>query len=112
MDLPVHMRVCVGVDVSVDLWIDLRRLGRASLGQEKLLLLLGNVVLIAQWAQALFIPIGQAPGGKGPVAGGRALWSWRGRGGGAVAFWLAEPEKGGSEDEDDARWDADDDGPG
>ena len=110
--LPIHVGVCVGVDVCVDLGIDLGSESRASLDQEKLLLLLSYVVLVGQRAQTLFIPTGHGAGGEGSVARGRALGCRQGRGGGAVAFRLAEPEEGGAEDEDHARWDADDDRPG
>lgn len=78
---------------------------------------MGDVLLIRK---AVFITAGglrrQARAGPLPAGGGQTLTgrkSGRGRRGrGAMALGVAEPEEGGSQDEGDAGWYPDDDGPG
>lgn len=52
---PVHVRVCVRVDVCEDLWVDL------GAQQELLLLLLTQVLLVAHGAHAVLIGSRQWP---------------------------------------------------
>lgn len=105
----------MGVDVRVDLGVDLWNQPAASLSEEQLLV--GDVLLVGQ---AVLVPAGGLSGQTGPgsfaTGGGQTLTGGKsggGRGGrGAGALRAAEPEEGGSQDEGHASRDPDDDGPG
>lgn len=111
MHFAIHVGVCVCVDVRVDLWVDF---GRASLGQEKLLLL-GHVLLVSKGSHVLLIAGRQRT--WGPVPGGLATWTGQSLAGvscawGALLLGLAQPQEDCAKDEDHPSRDANDDGPG
>lgn len=92
--------MCVGVDVRVDLGVDLRNQPAASLSEEQLLV--GHVLLVGK---AVFVPAGGLSGQTGPgslpTGGGQTLTGGKSGGGrrrgrGASALRVAEPEEGGS----------------
>lgn len=120
MHFPVHVWMCVRVYVRVDLWVDFGSQSSAPLSEEQLLM--GDVVLVRK---AILIPAGWLLRCCG--AGSLAIGCWqtlssrkgrrgrrrsRRRGGGAGAFWLAEPEEGGAQNEGDACRYPNNDGPG
>lgn len=121
MNFPVHVGVCVRVNVSVDFGIDLGRDGSASLVEKELLLC--QILLVVHCTHAVFVRAGRARRRRGaaslplatrrdPVGDGGGGGGGGAAGRGALLSTLAEPEQHGAEDEDDSGGDADDDGPG
>lgn len=110
VDLALHVRVGVGVDVCVNLWVHLGCHGWGQsrpLGQQ--MLLLGNVFLIVYGGDAVFVgDLGDTDPVPGllPVHGGS---SWRGAG---LLLALAKPQEYCPKDEDSSGRDTDDHWPG